>query len=214
MVIRKEIFKNPDKYFVENNFNKTNRPTSPSPKRKTYYKNSLKKADKHSKCTYKHPDTGKRCINLLGLYPEYCELHTMLINNIYISKSNIEEAGNGLYTGQYGFKKGDIIGQYNYKWNSVKLDTIIKRCENKDTKCWKYVFCDDSKNNIGKDKIPCWDALDIRSTLMRNINDAYKSKFRNNCYFDVINGNVYIIASRNIKPHKELFVSYGKKYWS
>lgn len=211
-----KLFRNPDKYFVEGNFNKTNRPKSPSPKRKTYYKKSLKKADKHSKCTYKHPDTGKRCSNLLGLYPEYCELHTMMINNLYIAKSNIEKAGNGLYVGPYGFKKGDIIGRYNYDWNAVNLDTLIKRCQNKDKKCWTYVFCDDSKDkkNNTKKNISCWDALDIRSTLMRIINDAHNSKFRNNAYFDVIDGNVYVIASRNIRPHKEIFVSYGKKYWS
>jgi hypothetical protein len=208
-MVKNKIFQNKDKYFVEGNFDKINRPKSPSPKKKTYYKKSLKKADGKSKCTYKHPDSGARCMNLLGLYPEYCELHTMMINNVYIAKSNIDEAGNGLYTGPYGFKKGDIIGKYNYKWNSVKLDTLINRCTNKHPKCWTYVFCDDSY----KDKIPCWDALDIRSTLMRNINDAYKSGYRNNAYFDIIDGNVYVIASRNIKPHKEIFVSYGKKYW-
>ena len=61
------------------------------------------------RCTYIDPTTNKRCALKLGLYPRYCELHTMLIQNVYISKSHIKAAGNGLYAGPYGFKKGDVI---------------------------------------------------------------------------------------------------------
>jgi hypothetical protein len=204
----RKTFKNPDKNFVEGNFKKTKRPYTPSPKRRDYPKKAQTKPDKKSKCTYVHPDTGKRCTNLLGIYPEYCELHTMMIHNVYVAKSNIEGAGNGVYAGPYGFKKGDIIGKYSYIWNEVKMGSLLKRCD--DDNCWSYVFCDEGDEN----NTQCWDGLDIRSTLMRNINDAHGSSFKNNAYFDVIEGDVYVIASRNIKPTRELFVTYGSSFWA
>ena len=200
-------FQNPDKHFVEGSFNKFKHPKTPSPKRKDYNKRALTKDDKHSRCTYIHSESGKRCKLKLGLYPTYCHLHTMLIENVYIAKSNIEKAGNGLFAGPYGFKKGDIVGQYSYPWNSVKLGTIDKRCDKNN--CWSYVFCDEGD----ADNTPCWDGLDIRSTVIRNINDAHKSKFKNNCYFDIIKGEVYAIAEKHIQPFSEIFVDYGKTYW-
>lgn len=203
-------FKSPNKFYQSNKFNKTKRPLSPSPKRKTYQSLAKISSDHKSQCTYIHPLTHKRCKNKLGLYPEFCHLHTLAIHNVYIAPSQITKAGNGLFTGSFGFKKGDIIGRYNEKWNAAKLGQIEKRCENED--CWSYVFCDDEDKNDYKNT-KCWDGLDIRSTLMRNINDAHGSTFKNNAYFDVIRGNVYVIASKNIKPNKEIFVKYGSKYW-
>lgn len=199
-------FKNTNQNFSD--FDTTTRPMSPSPKRMDYNSKVTTKDDKVSKCTYIHPDTAKRCRNLLGLYPEYCELHTMMINNVYIAKSQIPNAGNGLYAGPYGFKKNDIIGQYNYPWNAATYGKIERRCSNK--KCWSHVFCEtDDPHNDTK----CWDGLDIRSTLMRNINDAHNSGHRNNAIFTISNGNVYVVATRNIRHHQELFVNYGDTYW-
>jgi hypothetical protein len=202
----KRHFKNPDKNYVEGNFKTSPHPRSPSPSRKDYVKKSQRKPDNHSRCTYIHPDTKRRCKNLLGMYPDFCELHTMMIRNVYIAKSQIQGAGNGLFAGPYGFKKGDIIGQYSYPWNKVSLKQLYKRCEGDN--CWSYVFCDDGESDDTK----CWDGVDIRSTLMRNINDAHGSNFRNNAYFDVIKGEVYVIANKNIKPTRELFVDYGPYY--
>jgi hypothetical protein len=202
-----KTFKSPDKNYAIGNFRTTRRPRTPSPKRRNYQNVALTKDDKKSRCTYIHPQTGKRCHNKLGLYPEYCEMHTMLIHNVFIAKSSIEMAGNGLFAGPYGFKKGDKVGKYSHAWNEVKLGTLHKRCS--DDNCWSYVFCNEGEGDDTK----CWDGLDIRSTLMRNINDAYKSGHRNNCYFDVLKGQVYVIASRNIKPYSELYVSYNSQYW-
>lgn len=196
-------FKSPDKWYKRGNFDQTKKPTSPSPKKPTYEQLAKTKPEKHKYCTYIHPITEKRCKIKLGLYPEFCELHTMLIDNVYINKSNIQSAGNGLFAGPHGFEKGDVIGKYNNPKNSVSIETLKKRC--KHDSCWDYVFC--NKND-------CWDGKDIRSTITRNINDAHGSKYRNNAYFNVINNNVYIIASRNIKPNTEIFVSYGKHYWN
>lgn len=201
-----KYFKNPDPNYVTGNFNKI-KIKSPSPKRRNYEKKAQIKVDK-TKCGYIHPITGLRCKLKLDLYPEYCYLHTIMINNVYIAKSNIPDVGNGLFVGPYGFKKGDIIGKYSYNWNKVSLDTLEKRCKHE--KCWTYIFCE---NGNDKKKVKCWDGLDIRSTIMRNINDAHKTKFRNNSYFKIINDEVYVIASYNIKPFSEILISYGSKYW-
>lgn len=197
-------FKNPDPKFTRENF-KSVKHKSPSPKRKNYEKRAKIKIDKTSKCGYINPDTNIRCKLKLNLYPEYCHLHTMLIDNVYIAKSNIRNGGNGLFVGPYGFKKGDIIGKYSYPYNEVSLETLERRC--KKLKCWDYIFCDLDKNK-------CWDGLDLRSTIIRNINDAHNSKFRNNSYFEIRGNEVYARASRNIKPFNEIFISYGSKYWN
>jgi len=205
----KKHFKNPDKNFVQGNFKTTKQPKTPSPKRKNYQKKAQTQGDNFTKCTYIHPTTGKRCKNLLGLYPQFCELHTMMIQNVYISKSQIDGAGNGLFVGPYGFKKGDIIGRYSYPQNEVRLKTLTNRCDD-EKNCWSYTFCEEGMS----DNTKCWDALDIRTTVIRNINDAHGSQFKNNAYFSVIGAEVYAIASRRIRPHKEIFINYGKNYWS
>lgn len=202
-----KLFKSPEKKFVEGKFKRSPRPKTPSPENKNFNKLVQTKPDKHSRCTYIDPSTEKRCALKLGLYPRYCELHTMLIENVYISKSNIKAAGNGLYAGPYGFKSGDVIGIYSHPWNKVSLGKLEKRCN--DDHCWSYIFCDEGDSS----KTKCWDGLDIKSTIIRNINDAHNSKFRNNAYFDVKKGKVYAIASRTIKPHHEIFIDYGESYW-
>jgi hypothetical protein len=203
-----KLFKNPDKNFVKGSFKSAPRPKSPSPKRKDFLKIAHTKPDRNTKCGYIHPKNGNRCILKLGMYPRYCELHTMLIDNVYISKSNISGGGNGLFVGPYGFKKGDIIGIYSHSWNRVDLGTLEERCKN-NNKCWSYTFCEHGYNR----KTKCWDGLDIKSTIIRNINDARGSKFRNNSYFEIIDNKVCAIASRNIKPHREIYINYGNLYW-
>lgn len=200
-------FVSPEKKFIKGKFKTSPKPKIPSPKRKDFERFANTKPDNHSRCRYINPETNSRCVLKLGLYPIYCELHTMLIDNLYIAKSNIKRGGNGLYAGPYGFRKGDIIGIYSYPWNKVDLGTLYKRCN--DDKCWSYTFCDVGESNSTK----CWDGLDIKSTIIRNINDAHGSKFRNNSYFSIVKGKVYAIASRTIKPHSEIFIYYGEAYW-
>lgn len=197
-----KFFKNPDPNFIKGNF-KSIKQKQISPKRKDYISRAKVKQDKTSKCGYINSNNS-RCKLKLGLYPEYCYLHTMLIDNLYIAKSNIKNGGNGLFVGPFGFKKGDIIGKYSYPHNEVSLETLERRCRKE--KCWDYIFCDLKKNK-------CWDGLDLRSTILRNINDAHNSKFRNNSYFEIRGNDVYAKASRNIKPFSEIFISYGPKYW-
>jgi hypothetical protein len=157
------------------------------------------------------------CYNDKGIYPTYCFIHTLQYNNVFISPSNIKNAGYGLFAGPKGFKKNDIIGEYSTTQNKTTQGEILKNCNNTYNNtyidsCWKYTLC---KSNILKDDIVCWnDTDDINSTYVRYINDAYNTKFKNNSEFNIKNDNAYVIASTDIKPYQEIFVSYGSSYWS
>lgn len=214
------IFKSPDIRYRK--YRSIKRPFSPSPKRRDFEKVALTKPDNHSMCTFIIPETGKRCKLQLGIYPRFCHLHTQLIYNVHVAKSGIKKGGNGLYVGLYGFKKGMIIGEYSEDKIKVNGDAFRKRNgkdrynEYKDVNDM-YLLCANTKKN---EKEICWDALDIRSTIIRNANDAHNSNFRNNAYFDQKrnrNGkiHVYMVASRNIAAGKEILCSYGDNdsYW-
>ena len=107
-----------------------------------------------------------------------------------------------------GIKKGDIIGKYSYPWDKIKLKN---KCKNNE--CWKYVFCQDKKDNSH-----CWLGLDIKGSIIRNIQpiyerkgkigDASTSRFNINSVFQIKNKEIYVLATSNIKPNKEIFASY------
>lgn len=197
-------FTNPDHRYNKNSIKVARSNRLPLAK-ESDFKNKIKtKSDSHSKCRYINPETHKRCKNSLGIYPKFCYTHTMLIENLYVDESKIKNGGIGLFSGPFGIKKNQIIGKYSNPQNYLPSHLHDRRCL-KDKNCFQYVFCDKNK---------CWDASDIRSTITRYINDARGTEFRNNCYFEIINNDVYVIASRNIKPFKELFVSYGGNYWN
>lgn len=198
-------FINEDIRYNKNKINKVQKQKSPSPKLKSYNKLAKTESDKRSICSYIYSETKKRCKNHLGLYPEFCSIHTMLIYNLHIRKSNIPNANLGLFSGPYPFKKGTIIGKYNTETNSFKFSTFSNRCE-KDDKCYEYVFCD-------KKSETCWDTKDIRSSIMRFINDSHGTIFKNNCYFQKKGTDILIIASKSIKPFQELYIHYGSNYW-
>jgi hypothetical protein len=159
----------------------------------------------NNKCIYNN------CKNNIGIYPELCFIHTLLLNNVFISKSNIKNAGNGLFAGPKGFKKGNIIGKYSTNKNITTQGDIVKKCPSDDRKCWEYVLC---RTNDIKDNSICWDDNNnIKSTYTRYINDAFNSKYKNNSEFYIANDSVYVIATINIKPYEEIFISYGNNYW-
>lgn len=210
---RRRKFKSPNKNYSE--FKSAERPFSPSPKLKNYEKTALTKSDHHTICTYIHPDTKKRCGIKLGIYPRYCHIHSLLIENLGISKSKIPNAGNGLFVGAFPFNKGDIIGEYSRPWTRVSEKAIYSRNgkykngEDKPVNT-SYIFCDDHERY-------CWDSLDARSTIMRNANDAHNSQFKNNAYFTIIKDkkgeeHVYMVAAKKISAYKEIYCDYGDSY--
>ena len=204
-------FKSPDKKYRIENIKTTERPFSPSPKTKDFEKLAQTESDKHSRCTFINAETNRRCKLHLGLYPKFCHLHTLLITNLYIADSNIKNAGKGLFSGPYGFKKHDIIGEYSEDWIKLKYSELEKRNGPNKLFNTSYVYCDAPKDDKNEN---CYDALDIRTTLMRFINDSHgNSKYKNNVYFSSHKGHVYIKTSKNIQPFEELFLDYGAEYW-
>lgn len=195
-------FKSPEKLYRSPKSVK--RPKSPNARTKNYRKTAKSESDFFSRCTFVNKNTGERCNNNLGIYPEFCHLHTLKVYNLTIGPSQIPKAGNGLFAGEHGFKKGDIIARYGYPWNKVSEKTLDKRCKNIGNKCYEYIFCENST---------CWDGYDIRSTIARNSNSAWKTKFKHNAYFEMIKGSPYIIASRNIAAGSEIFTHYGDSYF-
>lgn len=181
-----------------------------------------------NRCHYINPTTNKHCKNHLGFYSQFCFIHTLLINNVFISKSHIKNAGNGLFAGPEGFKKNSIIGIYSTEDNKMTQEAIINKCnKTKDNSCWEYVLCNLKKKHQKDSDVICWDGIDKKSTLMRYINDAHKTKYKNNSYFYIKKKKnhsdhnkqkwefiAYVIASKNINPYEEILVDYGKNYWS
>ena len=192
-------------------------PKTPSPRRSDYFKKAIRNSDKSSRCTFVNSDTNKRCKNPLGVYPMYCHLHTGLIHNLQIKTSQIPNAGMGLFAGNEGFTKGDVIFRYGFPYNKVTENTYNRVCDaTQDKQCYEYLFCDSndkSKRKHESEGMDCWESLDIRSTIARYSNSSWRSNFRHNAYFDMIMGSPYIIASRNIAPNKEIFTDYGKGYF-
>lgn len=185
----------------------------PSPKDKNYYDSVLTQSDNITMCHYNN------CHKKLGLYPKYCFYHTLKENNLYIAISSIPDIGMGLFAGPNGFKKGDVIGKYSSDDNNncITYGELIENTKifnNHDLyERTKYILCDLPKKNQKQSDVLCWDGLDIRSTILRFINDSHKTSFKNNTHFIIKNDQAYVIASDDIKPFHELFISYGNKYW-
>lgn len=181
----------------------------PSPKDINYYNIVLTQPDNVSKCN------SKNCDNILGLYPKYCFIHTLKKYNLYISKSCIQDVGMGLFSGPNGFKKGDVIGKYSSEQNQITYGELLEKNKNYTdiNERTKYILCNIPKKNQNQEDVMCWDGLDIRSTILRFINDSYNTKFKNNTYFTIQNDEAYVVALENIKPFHELYISYGTKYW-
>lgn len=188
-----------------------------SPKIKNFEKHALihPKKDDHRICHYIDNKTNKQCQMKLGNYPKFCQLHSLTIDNLYVDTSNIKNAGNGLFAGPFGFKKGDRIGEYSMDEIKVQLKDLDKRSSKPD---YSYTFCERQKRGQAEDDVNCWDALDYRTTIIRYANDATNSKFKNNSYFFETKRDgetrVYLVASKKIEPLEEIFVSYGSDYWA
>ncbi|OYU97327.1 MAG: SET domain-containing protein-lysine N-methyltransferase [Bacteroidetes bacterium B1(2017)] len=125
--------------------------------------------------------------------------------DLEIKKSGIPNAGKGLFAKAL-FKRGDRVIEYTGEeitWAQCK-----KRNEELDGVGAYYFYVSNRK---------CIDAQHRPDSLARYANDASGivriPGIRNNARFEVIKGKPYIIASRNIKPGDEVFVSYGKEYW-
>lgn len=173
------------------------RSRSRSPKRKV-----------RGKCKYSLQD--KKCDEKEAVYGcWFCNKHLNMIFNLKIQPSAIKGAGNGLFAGSYGFKSGDIIGEYSRYDILHDCDDFDKKIKKKDKdnhQTYEYLY--------GGVRNRCWDARYQLSVITRYANDSRK-KTKNNAYFDDIRGRSFMIAGKGIKPGEEIFCNYGKDYdWS
>jgi len=178
---------------------------------KSKYKSKSKSAKKKSKskknkCLFIN-SKNKRCTNLEAVHGSwFCNTHLNKLYNLKLKPSAIKGAGNGLFAGSQGFKKGDIIGEYSRYDIKETESHFKKRCsKTKSHKCSEYVYCDNDNS--------CWDARYKESIIVRYANDARGSK--NNAEFDNFGKRAFMMANKNIKPNSEIFCDYGDEYdWS
>ena len=125
----------------------------------------------------------------------------LLEKHLYVKKSNIPEAGKGLFT-KVEIPKGEKIVEYKGK------RTV-----------WKAVKDDDGKNGyifyITRNCVI--DALANKEALGRYANDASGltkvKEIKNNAEYVIEGKRCFIVSKRKIAPKSEIFVSYGAEYW-
>jgi hypothetical protein len=125
----------------------------------------------------------------------------LLEKSLFIRKSNLPQAGKGLFT-KIDISKSTRILEYKgkkRKWKEVKhLDGYNGYL--------MYI----TRNAV-------IDALHYKKTLGRYANDARGfsriPKLRNNCEYVSEGDRCYLEAKRSIKKGEELLVGYGKEFW-
>lgn len=113
---------------------------------------------------------------------------------LVVKQSQIPNSGNGVYTLQH-IPKDTVIAEY--------LGKIVPCSERiKDPDYTVYV---NRKISIDAQYYPrCYMAM---------INDTFGTDFAVNCKFKKCGKRVHVIASSDIAPGEELFLSYGSAYW-
>ncbi len=121
--------------------------------------------------------------------------------SLYVQKSTLPDAGDGLFTSKF-IPKGTRIIEYKGKITT-----------------WKEVDSQDGNNGyiyfVKRSHVI--DASKTKSALARYANDARGLKkitgLRNNAEYAEDGLRVYIQSIRDIQPGEEIFVPYGKEYW-
>jgi uncharacterized protein len=127
----------------------------------------------------------------------------LLEKNLFIKKSQLPNAGKGLFTKKDIPKKGTRIVEYKGK---------IKK--------WKDVKHEDGHNGylmyITRNAVI--DARPAIKTLGRYANDARGltriDGIKNNCEYVSEGNKCFIESLRAIKKGEEIFIGYGKEFWS
>jgi len=125
---------------------------------------------------------------------------------ISVKKSQIPSAGDGLWA-EKDFKRGEVIVKYD--GDKITWKECERRNEAQKGHGCYYLY-------ISKRK--CIDAQYTLWAKGRYANDATGLSrvegLRNNARYEIIKGEAYIKASRNIKAGQEILVSYGRSYWN
>tara|TARA_Y100000389_G_C17385056_1_gene476551 strand:+ start:320 stop:748 length:429 start_codon:yes stop_codon:yes gene_type:complete len=124
---------------------------------------------------------------------------TYLYNSSFdlcIKPSSIKHGGLGVFINENisGFVH---LGNYT---GEVKHDSIMPSLYG------SYALDLKSENYI--------DASDYPRSVLAMINDARFSEYENNCEFIIFSDRAEVWSTKEISIGEELFVSYGKDYWS
>lgn len=137
--------------------------------------------------------------------------------NVYLKKSNLKNAGNGVFA-KKNFNPGDIICFYP---PYIIVDKESKKiCSlDKEKKTYKEIMAEygDYMLNLKQDIAVFGNPDFIRNKnyLGHMPNDRGYSPFKiyndkfNNGFFSFL----FLICSKPIKKDKEIYISYGTKYW-
>jgi uncharacterized protein len=122
-----------------------------------------------------------------------------------IDKSNIQEAGLGVFTLDF-IPENTIIDEY--------VGNVIETMTPKYNRYYYELQSIDLEANIPSIGI---DAMGLPRCFMAMLNDAtFETNFETNCEFDenVETKKVYVASIRDIEPGEELFIEYGENYWN
>lgn len=144
----------------------------------------------------------KRCRKRTAHTPQ-CWIHLAKEKNLRIKKSNIPNAGKGLFTWKKPIRRGKNIDFYT----GVKTSRPVLDVKYGKNTTAEYALCNGP--NL------CIDAFLSTHGAPRFTNDARGSKYKNNSHFTFDNryNNFNLKSSKYIKPHQEIFSNYGEKYW-
>ena len=128
---------------------------------------------------------------------QYYLLQHMSTSNVFVSLSQIPNAGLGLYTSR-PYIEGDTIGQYQ----GVPLTT----------KAAMHLVEKEYLIRIGPQ---CYlNAKDMYHCFFRYMNDVRVTRDYNASFYkDMKRKQVNVIATRDLKANEEIYVDYGKWYW-
>ena len=125
----------------------------------------------------------------------------LLESYLVIKRSNIPNAGKGLFTKKF-IAKGERIVQYK-----GHITTWKKAQQQPGFNGYVYFI----KNSV------VIDAKNYKTTFARYSNDANGitrlKDVKNNCQYVQEGNKVFVEAIKDIQPGGEIYVAYGKEYW-
>ena len=147
------------------------------------------------RCAYK----GKkgRCKRETTITHPYCGKHTKKVLGLSVKKSSIPGAGYGLFA-ETTFKKGEHIVQYTGE--VLTTDQYDKRYGDDELGAYGITLND---NQV-------IDAAKTSSGVARYACDYHGSGKKNNAEYVTDDEEVWIVATKKIKPGDEIFTDYGE----
>jgi hypothetical protein len=147
---------------------------------------------------------GTRCKRKVCIGLPHCYSHKIIEYDLKVKESTIPHAGLGLFAYDPDKRAGEIVFKPNTKLCPYEGDVVP--AEEIHTKFGEYTAPYAIQLNRG---------MIEDGSIERGIGTLinHKPMNRTNCKFSVTRNNrVWIVSTKNIRNHEELFVSYGREY--